>query len=473
MYLIYLITSIILILIVKKQAKNLFNPIIIYVVIWLFVVSIYNLKLLPYRDTAIETWLLIIFVPIFIWIGYSSLHLITPNLSTKPILNPSKLIYLELFLYIFGSLVIIRTFTVWLGIYFRFGSFFAAFTNGEMIYNMSRSGEWAPGIGFFIPVDLISIFLAGIYHKLRGKLNLFVLIVLISTLFLHLGLQSRFAMLMNFTIYFGGYMGANNAQINIKLSKVIKYFFLGIILISIISFSRNLGETNNLSGEWGDYDQTFLPSIYYYLTNGIAGLNEYVMIGKDESELLYTFNPFLYLYSLIDTSIIVNIYETKNDILDRSEVLVGHGGSCPGYKTQLTIDPEGKKAFIVLINARGVTPSKYTRGIKNLMDQLKQKNNKKSNLFDEISGYYKSLPWNTESYLSSWGENIALISLPTNSANITRFKPIEKDVFRRILKNNDLGEYLYILRDEKNSIIGFKRHQNIYNFYGKEASDLN
>ncbi len=168
-----------------------------------------------------------------------------------------------------------------------------------------------------------------------------------------------------------------------------------------------------------------------------------------------------------------NIYEIENGILDRTEVLVGHGGSCPGYKTQLTIDIEGKKAFIVLINARGVTPSKYTRGIKNLMDQLKQKNNTKSNLFDDISGYYKSLPWNVENYISSWGENMALISLPTNSANITRFKPIEKDVFRRILKNNDLGEYLYILRDENNNVTGFKRHQNIYNFYGKEASDLN
>ena len=50
---------------------------------------------------------------------------------------------------------------------------------------------------------------------------------------------------------------------------------------------------------------------------------------------------------------------------------------------------------------------------------------------------------------------------------------VEKDVFRRILKNDSLGEYLYIIRDEKNNISGFKRHQNIYNFYGKEASDLN
>ncbi len=162
-----------------------------------------------------------------------------------------------------------------------------------------------------------------------------------------------------------------------------------------------------------------------------------------------------------------NIYNEKG------QNLVGHGGSCPGYKTQLTIDREGEKAFIVLINARGVSPSKYTRGIKNLMDQLKEEDSKSSDLYNEIEGYYKSLPWNTENYLSSWGKNIALMSLPSNSANITRFRPVEKDVFRRILKNDSLGEYLYILRDKKNNIKGFKRHQNIYKFYGNEVSALN
>ena len=53
-------------------------------------------------------------------------------------------------------------------------------------------------------------------------------------------------------------------------------------------------------------------------------------------------------------------------------------------KEAYIIDPEGKKAFIVLINARGVTPSKYTKGIKNLMDQLRQKNNKKSMIFQQF-----------------------------------------------------------------------------------------
>ncbi len=39
---------------------------------------------------------------------------------------------------------------------------------------------------------------------------------------------------------------------------------------------------------------------------------------------------------------------------------------------------------------------------------------------------------------------------------------IKKDVFKRILKNGELGEKLEILRDKKKLIIGFKSHQNIY-----------
>ena len=198
--------------------------------------------------------------------------------------------------------------------------------------------------------------------------------------------------------------------------------------------------------------------------NLLSGKNTSEILSKDMLLQMHQIQ-FTDTLSKVKRGLGFGIYSQNN------ENLVGHGGSCPGYKTQVTIDSRNEKAYIALINARGVTPTKYTRGIKNLMDQLKQENNKKSNLFNDISGYYKSLPWNTENYLSSWGENIALISLPSNSGNITKFKPIEKDVFRRILKNKDLGEFLYILRDEKNNVTGFKRHQNIYSFYGKEASE--
>ena len=310
MYLIYLITSIILILIIRRQGRNSFNPIIIYISIWLFVVSLYNLKLIPYNDTNLLTWLVIIFTPIAIWLGYFSFHLISPNISVSKNFNPNKISYCKFFIFLFGSLLFIRVISVWFGIYLRFGSFSAAFTSGDMMYEMSRTGEWAPGIGFYIPVDYISMFFLGIYHNKIKKINLLIIIVFLSNIFLHLGLQNRFSLLLSLCMYVGAYIASNGAKFTIKPSSLIKYISALIALLFVISLSRNLSESNKVAGEFGEYGLTVLPSLYYYLTNGIAGLNEYIIMGIDENNYLYTFNPLLYYLSFIDSSISVSIYET-------------------------------------------------------------------------------------------------------------------------------------------------------------------
>ena len=38
---------------------------------------------------------------------------------------------------------------------------------------------------------------------------------------------------------------------------------------------------------------------------------------------------------------------------------VGHGGSCPGYRTSLTLSPKSKIAVSCMINAQGTNPDKY------------------------------------------------------------------------------------------------------------------
>lgn len=310
MYLIYLISSIILILTIRKQGRNWFNPIIIYILIWVFIVSLYNLKLIPYRETAVETWLVLIFVPIIIWLGYSSIHLITPHISLSKKFNHTKITYCKFFVYLFGSLLFIRVISVWLGIYLRFGSFSAAFTSGDIIYEMSRTGEWAPGIGFYIPVDFISMFFLGIYHNKIKKINKLIIFIFLSNIFLQLGLQNRFSLLLSLSMYIGAYIASNGAKFTTKPSSLVKYISALITLLFAISLSRNLSEINKVAGEFGEYEITVLPSLYYYLTNGIAGLNEYIIMGIDENDYLYTFNPILYYLSFIDSTISVSIYET-------------------------------------------------------------------------------------------------------------------------------------------------------------------
>ena len=224
--------------------------------------------------------------------------------------NENKLIYLKIFIILLGFLLVVRATSVIAEIYLRYGSIFGGFSSGEEIYNLSRSGQWAPGIGFYFPVDYLSMFLAGIYHRLKNKLDLLTIVVLLSTIIIHVSLQSRFTLLMNFSLYFGAYVGANKTLININPRSLIKGIILTSFLIFIISYSRNLSESNSVSGNWGDFDNTFLPSIYYYLTNGIAGLNEYIKIGVDDNDWLYTFNPILNYLSVFDSSINVNIYES-------------------------------------------------------------------------------------------------------------------------------------------------------------------
>ena len=58
--------------------------------------------------------------------------------------------------------------------------------------------------------------------------------------------------------------------------------------------------------------------------------------------------------------------------------LVGHGGSCPGYRSSLVLDLENKMAFTVMINASGTNPGKYANGIRKIMNKVKPKSDEEN-----------------------------------------------------------------------------------------------
>ena len=63
--------------------------------------------------------------------------------------------------------------------------------------------------------------------------------------------------------------------------------------------------------------------------------------------------------------------------------------------------------------------------------------------------------------MQSWGDDLAILDIPSDAPKLTLYKKTKKDFFKRILKNNELGEELEVLRDENNLVTGFKLHQNI------------
>lgn len=144
------------------------------------------------------------------------------------------------------------------------------------------------------------------------------------------------------------------------------------------------------------------------------------------------------------------------------ETFVGHGGSCPGYRSQLYLNTEMEISYSVMINSSGTNPGKYIQGIHKILKKATENKSNTINKFKEIEGEYIAQPWGSETYIQSWGNHLAMLSIPTNSPDLTIYKKTGKDIFKRVLKNMELGETLEILKNEKDSVIGFKSHQNIY-----------
>ncbi|RLD83737.1 MAG: hypothetical protein DRJ10_02910, partial [Bacteroidetes bacterium] len=149
--------------------------------------------------------------------------------------------------------------------------------------------------------------------------------------------------------------------------------------------------------------------------------------------------------------------------------VIGHGGSCPGYRSTISIYPKKKRAFSVMINASGTNPQKYVQGIIEIMNEVKTldskdttENEKIVKDLQEYTGFYSEQPWWSEVYVTSWQGKIVTMSLPSDSPakSMTFFKHIEDDTFQRIRDDDELGETLVFERDEKGHIIQFKRHQN-------------
>lgn len=150
------------------------------------------------------------------------------------------------------------------------------------------------------------------------------------------------------------------------------------------------------------------------------------------------------------------------------KTMVGHSGSCPGYRSTLMIDPNKKQAFIVMINASGTDPGKYARGIRDMLKKTSPKKGEEKAVevgLEDYTGLYDAQPWWGEIAVLPWQGKLALVSLPTeNPARaLTLLKHIVADVFRRIRDDETLGEEVIFERDESGKVVRMWQHSNYRN----------
>ena len=142
---------------------------------------------------------------------------------------------------------------------------------------------------------------------------------------------------------------------------------------------------------------------------------------------------------------------------------VGHGGSCPGYRSTLQMDLKNKRAYVVMINAGGTNPGRYSRGLYGILNKVKsgKKADSTVNLQDYV-GHYDQRPWGSEEYIGTWEGKLVMLNLPTAdpAKGMTFYKHIDGDTFKRIRDDESLGETVVFQRDAQGRVISYSQHNN-------------
>jgi CubicO group peptidase (beta-lactamase class C family) len=148
---------------------------------------------------------------------------------------------------------------------------------------------------------------------------------------------------------------------------------------------------------------------------------------------------------------------------------VGHEGSCPGYRTALMIQPDKKVVSVFMANASGVSVGKLAQtAYKIVASVLDDKSDNAEIVIDEsfknYIGTYSYETWGGEGAIIPWEGGLALLDLPTSSPldNLSKLRHIEKNIFKRIRDDGELGEEIIFISDDKGSIESIYQHSNYW-----------
>lgn len=159
------------------------------------------------------------------------------------------------------------------------------------------------------------------------------------------------------------------------------------------------------------------------------------------------------------------------------KTFVGHGGSCPGYRSQLVLQMDEKVAVAFMANAM-VNSGMYAYGVYDLLAEaiaaaagdVEDEADEGSGAGEEgegpdlapYLGSYSSQPWGSETAVVRWQGSLALLSLPTENPRraLTRLKHDEGDVFYRVRADGERGEDVIFHRDASGLVTSYSVHGN-------------
>jgi len=154
-----------------------------------------------------------------------------------------------------------------------------------------------------------------------------------------------------------------------------------------------------------------------------------------------------------------------------SKMVVGHGGSCPGYRTELLLMPEEKVATVFMANAQGVDTHRWAARVYDIVAPALRaaiKEPEKGKAPDpallRYAGTYSAQPWGGEVAVVPWEEGLGVLWLPTMDPvkGLVKLKKSGENAFRRIRKDEKLGEEVTFELGPDGRAARFMWHSNVH-----------
>jgi CubicO group peptidase (beta-lactamase class C family) len=152
------------------------------------------------------------------------------------------------------------------------------------------------------------------------------------------------------------------------------------------------------------------------------------------------------------------------------KLFVGHGGSCPGYRSMLLLMPEDRVAAVFMTNAQGVDAGRFARNLYDIVAPavraaVKEPEKAKAPAAElaAYAGAYDSAPWGGEVAVLPWEDGLAAVELPTMDpvGNLEKLKKTGPHIFRRVRKDETLGEEVVFEMGPDGRPLRLRRHSNV------------
>ena len=153
------------------------------------------------------------------------------------------------------------------------------------------------------------------------------------------------------------------------------------------------------------------------------------------------------------------------------KMFVGHDGSCPGYQTAVLLMPEEKISTVVLANANGVASEEWAQRLYDilspgLLEAVKEpgKGKAKDSGIGAYAGTYGNQPWAGETAFVPWDDGLAMLNLPARNPakELVKLKKTGEHTFRRIRKDERLGETIVFEMGPYGRPVRYQQHNNYY-----------